>query len=129
MKFLSTLAQIVFSLFSYASIEAWAGFKAPDPILTAKAAGPNLILEATPPSGHHFNREAPKFVTLGQSKLNPTFGTERLLRYELPIGAEGNFNFEVFLCDEAKTFCERHVLHGAWKAGLLSVSKPNRRSQ
>src|SRR4051812_24271411 len=63
--------------------------------------------EANPPKDHHFNIQAPATVKVGKTPLKFEY-TERRLGLRLPKTASNQaLNLDVYLCDDAKTFCRK----------------------
>ena len=87
---------------------------APDFLVSVTGSGDYRTVLISPPKGHHFNTKAPhtfeydlnkKIIVKVPKKVNPTH-----ISYEAP--AHAHFRASAFLCDDAKTFCEKHSIQG-----------------
>ena len=107
------------------TLTAQADLIAPDFIVTAKSQDSKLLISALPPKGHHFNKDAPKFVTVspgsnGQNgRIAPKKSSEKELGFELPSDSPGSFTLSAYLCDDALTFCEKHDVSVKWDGKIL----------
>jgi thiol-disulfide isomerase/thioredoxin/tetratricopeptide (TPR) repeat protein len=91
---------------------AHADLKAPDFTLKSHADGLSWTITATPPGGHHFNTEAPMSLkAVGPSKalMKPASVSEKEVQFKAPkTAAQATYLISIYLCDDAKTFCEKH---------------------
>ncbi|MEW6056620.1 MAG: thioredoxin fold domain-containing protein [Bdellovibrionota bacterium] len=85
---------------------------APDFKLAVTPQGSKVLLVATPPAGHHFNVDAPMQLEEGnaKNKLKPSKATEQRIEFLATAGKERTYKATLYLCDDAKTFCEKHVV-------------------
>ncbi|MEK7692230.1 MAG: thioredoxin family protein, partial [Bdellovibrionota bacterium] len=84
----------------------------------------SLQLSVSPPPKHHLNREAPTWLRLSGSKdkLKPALVTEAGAEFSLPEAKPVQFEIELYLCDDANTFCERHNVQNAWDGENLKTA-------
>lgn len=84
---------------------------------------------ATPPIGHHFNIQAPMLLEFAAThkKLKPTKATERQITFRLSSFNEA-YTVALFLCDDAKTYCEKHQVTSGG-AHPNSIREPQARAQ
>jgi thioredoxin-like negative regulator of GroEL len=135
MKSLFIIGSIFFGVFASAAPSV---LKAPDfqVAMLKKAAGLEVV--AVPPTQHHFNIAAPlsfKDKRTGKN-LHAERVNEREIRFVVPDAKAGEFQLSLYLCDNAKTFCERHSVLTQWNgdssgtyttaavAELIPVAKP-----
>lgn len=69
------------------------------------------LFEATPPAGHHFNVKAPAEIKEGQASLKFDLAAQKLAVRLPPNGSEQDLAVEVFVCDDANTFCRKKSQH------------------
>jgi tetratricopeptide (TPR) repeat protein len=104
-----------------------AALKAPDFTVQTTAAHGKVSVQATAPKGHHFNTDAPMSLELASnhSRIKPKKSSPAEVLFEVPNAAKDSAKVALFLCDDAKTFCERHLVQAAWEgqAGALAASK------
>ena len=91
---------------------AFADLKAPDFTLRSQLGETNWVITATAPKGHHFNVNAPMSLkAVGPSKalMRPSSASEKEVQFKAPkTAAVASYVISLFLCDDAKTFCEKH---------------------
>jgi thioredoxin-like negative regulator of GroEL len=117
-----------------------AALKAPDFTLHSEHRGYTWLIVATAPPAHHFNTDAPmslktelKTSTKTEpSSLKPELATANEVRFKVPETlATRSLKISLFLCDDAKTFCEKHEIDynlagsTAREASELSESSPD----
>ena len=75
-----------------------------------------LEFKARPPASHHFNIEAPISLTTKDGRsFAAVVKRENEILFHTPIPTPGaDYTFSLYLCDDAKTFCEKHALTGRW---------------
>lgn len=111
----SKLQMYLLLYFLFASTSSHAGH-APDFTIQTEKNGSELNIIATPPSGHHFNIEAPHFmqeVAIKQPKPIKIKASNKD-KHQLVFKAQGDASeveISAFLCDDKNTFCENHVVH------------------
>jgi tetratricopeptide (TPR) repeat protein len=79
-----------------------------------------LEIVATPPEGHHFNIKAPMSIVLESAPPatettkteKPVAALESKIRFR--VASAVGYRVSLFICDDAKTFCEKHVVHATW---------------
>jgi thiol-disulfide isomerase/thioredoxin len=100
-------------------------------LAAAPAAIPDLAVqfqggsvELTPPKGHHFNAQAPAQLVIQESsrKLESNL-TEKTFKAALPLESAGKeLAAQVFVCDDAKTFCLKKKQTLRVPAGAVTTS-------
>jgi thiol-disulfide isomerase/thioredoxin len=66
-------------------------------------------LIATSPANYHFNIQAPMSLKVAGSEtagIKPVSATEKQVTFAMPAGA--TYHLSIYMCDDAKTFCEKH---------------------
>lgn len=88
---------------------AWA-FQSEDFSVLARKTRKGLEVIATPPSGVHINIQAPMSLETETKdhRYSPWSAQEEEVIFLLPLQIPGPFLITLFLCDEKKTFCEKH---------------------
>ncbi|MGZ3687276.1 MAG: thioredoxin fold domain-containing protein [Bdellovibrionota bacterium] len=66
---------------------------------------------AVAPPAHHFNLQAPIQATADGDRLKLKSKSEQELIFATPSKSPAAVEVSAFLCDDAKTFCERHQVH------------------
>ena len=89
---------------------ALADMKAPDFALQSEKSGSNWTVTATAPAAHHFNLQAPISLHSGTSVIKPTQSSEHQIVFQVPALNSDSLRIALYLCDDAKTFCEKHEL-------------------
>ncbi|MFL5815396.1 MAG: thioredoxin fold domain-containing protein [Bdellovibrionia bacterium] len=106
---------------------AQAALKAPDFTVQTTVAQGKVSVQATAPKSHHFNTEAPMSLELASnhSRLKPKKSAPTEVIFEVPSPAKDSAKVALFLCDDAKTFCERHLIQISWEgqAGASAAQK------
>ena len=76
-----------------------------------------LEVVAVPPPHHHFNIKAPMFLSsFSHKKLIPSHTTDRKIRFKIADSYTPEFRVHLFLCDDAKTYCEKQLVIANWDA-------------
>src|SRR5262245_19462506 len=90
--------------------------RAPDFTLTLRKSGSAAFVDAAAPAGHHFNTEAPMSLQTGAQKLKPAKAEPASANFEVLTSAirETEAKVSLDLCDDAKSFCEMHVVLARW---------------
>ncbi len=98
-----------------------AALKAPDFVVQTTPSNGKVNVQASAPAGHHFNTDAPMSLELesSHSRIKPTKSAPAQVVFEIPSAAKDSAKVALFLCDDAKSFCERHLVSVSWegKAG------------
>lgn len=100
-----------------------ASLKAPDFTLEALRNGlKGVVFTAKSPSGHHFNVKAPMtWKQNGNTGLLPLLSRPDKIEFQSDSLDSAELSFELFLCDDGETFCERHLLLASWDASNFSL--------
>lgn len=103
---------------------ATASSLAPDFIVQQNLSSGGISLKATPPTGHHFNIQAPAQLVLNSKTseniapkaLKPTTLKENQSFFNVStsdLSPDRNaYSLTLYLCDDKKSFCEKHVVSG-----------------
>jgi len=116
---------IYFFILSLTSLSNAQINKAPDFALTMKRVGDFRQVDATPPLKYHFNLKAPVTLQInGQySSASPISKTEELIRFIIPNrGTQTKVTVSIYLCDNYRTFCERHTKNAHWDENNSGVN-------
>ncbi|MEK6579956.1 MAG: hypothetical protein AABZ55_12070, partial [Bdellovibrionota bacterium] len=111
---MNLLANMIVSLLLSTGL-SMAGLKAPEVIVKFSSPQKSLLIQMEPPSGHHFNVDAPTSLQLGSKRLKPSLAQARKLEFTLAETRE-DLLLTVYVCDEKNTFCEKHSIKGAWNS-------------
>jgi thiol-disulfide isomerase/thioredoxin len=99
---------------------------APDYTLSSgfSADSGTLTLTAQAPTGHHFNLDAPAQASAssGDSAQKPTLKTPQQVRFVFNAPAPGTYTTQLYLCDDALTYCEKKVEQIRFSASATSAS-------
>lgn len=100
--------------------------QAPDFTATATKRGTAVIVKILPPPGHHINAKAPLDLEDLASKTHygPATVKESEATFKLKLSGSRTFAARAFLCDNAKTYCERHEVQLKWDAGKENPMVP-----
>lgn len=84
--------------------------QAPDFTLGIKASGKALEVTATPPVGHHINTAAPMELEdlTTKTSFKCSSAKEQKVVFKLKDAQKHALAATLYLCDNAKTFCEKH---------------------
>lgn len=96
--------------------------KAPPYALVANRAEKSVEIVATAPSQHHFNTEAPASLVSGKDKLKPSPFDKQKATFKLDGVAARDLTVSLFVCDDANTFCEKHVVKAKWDGATLKLN-------
>jgi thioredoxin-like negative regulator of GroEL len=114
--------------FTLTSSFANAALLAPDFQVQATSSGSELSITAKASKGFHFNLGAPHFLEMNSQKIKTSKESEAELDFQIPN--TGAFSLNAYLCDDQKTFCEKHVVQASWdgknltaKSGVASSEK------
>jgi thiol-disulfide isomerase/thioredoxin len=123
MRALTGLVGIGLSFATYAQTT----LKAPDFTVRATVAQGKVSVQAKAPTGHHFNTDAPMSLELASnhSRFKPKKSAPTEVLFEVTSSAKDSAKVALFLCDDAKTFCERHLIQVSWEGqvGAPAASK------
>lgn len=98
--------------------------RAPEPgFEVRKLPGGALRITASAQKGFHFNRDAPQSVLAGKIRFKPSLLEESRVSFTLAGGGRTALSFTLYLCDDAKSFCERQVIEAEWTGQELSLGK------
>src|ERR1700744_2559813 len=99
------------------SLAAFAALRAPDFTIQANPSHGKVVLQATAPVQHHFNIEAPMSAEIESThtRLKPVKSSESSVEFDVPSIAKDSAKVSLFLCDDAKTFCEKHQVSVSWE--------------
>lgn len=126
MKMNLLLGMVGTGLSLLSSAAALAALKAPDFTVQAIAAQGKTSVQARAPSGHHFNTDAPMTLETesNHQRVKPKKSSPTEVDFEVPSAAKDSAKVTLFLCDDAKTFCEKHLVTTSWegKAGAPAVA-------
>ncbi len=91
-------------------------YRAPEFEVSAKPKGAALEIIATAPTQHHFNLKAP--ISL-QSKrvshtIKPLKASDHEIIFKITTPETEDYQITLYLCDDANTFCEKHLLVARW---------------
>lgn len=103
------------------------------PALSCRAEGiPNIpdlrftvksgVFEVVPPTGHHFNVEAPSAANVGKETLHLTIEAHRLDVRLNPSAMEEELSLNVFICDDQNTFCSKKTQ--TFRIPAIAASSP-----
>ena len=89
------------------------------------------VLQATPPSRHHFNLKAPAQAQMEPLKVSFAPLVQKPLRLDFVSSdaklSEGqSVRVTAFLCDDAKTYCVKKVRHLELRAAAAATQGPGR---
>jgi thioredoxin-like negative regulator of GroEL len=99
------------------SVAAHAALKAPDfTVSTAQERGKTSV-SASAPAGHHFNTDAPMSLELesNHTRLKPKKSAPTQVDFEVPSASKDSAKIALYMCDDAKTFCEKHQVNVNWE--------------
>ena len=102
--------------------------KAPEYTVTLlKQEGGKTTFQAHPPKAHHFNIDAPQSlrVKIGEAKVErktPSKNTEGEIQFEIASAKAASLVFSLYLCDDAKTFCEKREIAANWNGKELQLA-------
>lgn len=85
-------------------------------------------LSATLAEGYHFNLKAPNQILTKGKALLPSSAGPNLTRFSWPKANSTNGQLQLYVCDNANTYCETHEIELSQKAGL-SVPPPEDKLQ
>jgi tetratricopeptide (TPR) repeat protein/thiol-disulfide isomerase/thioredoxin len=127
MKLRALSRHIGIGLSFFTSMLALAALKAPDFTVQTAVSGGKISVQVKAPAGHHFNTDAPMSLELESthSRIKPKSSAPTQVTFEVPSAAKDSAKVALYLCDDAKTFCEKHQVSIAWegKAGAAPTSK------
>lgn len=109
-------------LFCMAPI-ANAATQAPDFQISMLAQLSTLKISATPPLKHHFNVDAPMSIEdLGNGKTyKPKEAKKDLIVFRVPGTTAREIKTTLYLCDDANTFCEKHIVSARWDGRTIGA--------
>ena len=89
---------------------------APDFIVQTEIENEKLKVIATPPRGHHFNVDAPMFLSLKGSspKMRPTQAQKEKVLFDFILKDPQDATLSLYLCDNKNTYCEKHDVSVQW---------------
>ncbi|MDR3607704.1 MAG: thioredoxin family protein [Oligoflexia bacterium] len=95
---------------------SYASLHAPDYSLTGRTNDAGLEITAVAPDGHHFNLKAPShaFAPDSASAIKPAQASEKKIVFRFSGSAPGIYATSLYLCDDARTFCEKKKEQLAW---------------
>lgn len=75
-----------------------------------------LEISARAPVGHHFNLKAPYSLRSSGSSdaISPFRSNENEIRYKISKSVKTGFHLEIYLCDNANTFCKKQTAEIDW---------------
>lgn len=105
MRVFLLIAALIFNTHLFLSNPIWALETLPDLKFDVHGA----VLEAVPPSAHHFNAEAPAIARVKSENAGlPVKTTAQKLTVKLTASPiEREISVEAFVCDNAKTYCKK----------------------
>jgi|GEM_PF-6518022 len=111
MKFLFLLGILAWMTLSQTALNLWA-LQAPDFSVSAQSTVKGIRLTACPPARNHINIQAPMFLTSRTSseKIRPILARQDRVEFLVPTQIPGPFEINLFLCDDKKTYCEKHTV-------------------
>jgi thiol-disulfide isomerase/thioredoxin len=111
----------------------WAASKAPDFSVrserqsSAKAEG--WVVTASAPEHFHFNTTAPMSLLSGTVSIRPELAKPDEVRFKIPSDSgtvpPEPLHISLYLCDDAKTFCEKHTLNYSLAGSTHGASAPS----
>jgi thioredoxin-like negative regulator of GroEL len=93
---------------------------APDFQIATSSQNGVVTLTAKARPGFHFNLDAPHFLEVGSQKIKASRESESELSYAVPNPRA--LRLSAYLCDDQKTFCEKHVVQATWDGKTLAVA-------
>jgi tetratricopeptide (TPR) repeat protein len=111
-------------LTSLVSFESPTFAHAPDYSLTLSSKADELTLTAQAPDGHHFNLKAPASATAPDRAVqNPALKTAQRVTFDFKSAKPGLYITQLYLCDDALTYCEKVLEKIQWGAPQVNASK------
>ncbi len=104
------------------------GAQAPASDIRAKKTDGKLRIVATPASRHHFNVDAPNQAISDGARSKPVVLSEQSVEFEFPATEPRELKLTLYVCDDAKTFCERQESDASWTGSELKVNVPPAKS-
>jgi thioredoxin-like negative regulator of GroEL len=114
---------ILILLLSFLTPPVHAALLAPDFQVNATSQDGTVFVSAKAAKGFHFNLEAPHSLEANSQKIKPSKETEAELdfRVERPTSLAIN----AYVCDDQKTFCEKHIVQASWDGKNLTLNHAN----
>ena len=105
---------------------AGAGQQAPDFTVNTSLKSGEIHFSVFPPAKHHINVKAPMDAEdlISHRHFKPLSVTEKSVLFSIKAVSSRNFALRLFLCDDAKTFCERHEVVVKWVGADSSANEP-----
>ena len=102
--------------------------RAPDFKVTASKIKEGLEIKAIAPALHHFNLQAPMSAARAGTSisLKPSQALEQIILFKVKDTSPANYEVLLYLCDNAKTYCEKHKVSASWngeKSEIQAQSK------
>ena len=96
---------------------------APDFEVTASKVKGALEIKATAPALHHFNLQAPMVVTRSGTSFSvtPSQARDQIVFFNIKDISTATYEVLLYLCDDAKTFCEKHKILAQWNGTQLQA--------
>ncbi|MFZ9595405.1 MAG: thioredoxin fold domain-containing protein [Bdellovibrionia bacterium] len=97
--------------------------RAPDFQVSAGLSQGDLEIQAIAPAHHHFNLKAPMMLLrVGTGfTLPPDRAQEREVLFRVHDSRSAQYEVSLYLCDEAKTYCEKHKVLVSWNEKKAEV--------
>ncbi len=119
------ISMVTFAVISALASAPTPKLRAPRPQMSVQGPLDSQELVLKPPTAHHFNIQAPNTLANGNSvKTKPSSADESELRFSLANAKPGTLTLSVYVCDDAKTFCELHRFEAKWDGKKLADAKP-----
>lgn len=117
---------LTMTLTALASPSVGAAYRAPQPVFETGRISRNAVrITARAKEGFHFNKDAPQSILAGKSRLKPTELEQSRVSFDLPSRSKTSLSFTLYLCDDAKSFCEKQSIEAEWTGeALVLLSRP-----
>lgn len=111
MKFGFFFTILAWMTLNQTALQLWA-LQAPDFSVSAHSTPQGIRVTTRPPARNHMNIQAPMFLKVPNSsvKIRPILAREDRVDFLVPTQTPGPFEINLFLCDDKKTYCEKHTV-------------------
>ncbi|MEO5968659.1 MAG: thioredoxin family protein [Bdellovibrionia bacterium] len=98
---------------------------APDFDVAVKKIKGTLEIKAAAPALHHFNLQAPMSVTQAGTSFTqkPSEAHDHTVLFKIKNMGSADYEVLLFLCDDAKTYCEKHKVSTTWNGEKSEIQK------
>jgi thioredoxin 1 len=110
-------------LLSFLTSPVYAALLAPDFQVNATSQDAAVSVTDKAAPGFHFNLDAPHFLETNSQKIKPSKETEAELDFQIKQPTVVTIN--AYLCDDQKTFCEKHIVQASWDGKSFAINPAN----